>query len=134
MRSTNNIHLNFFGPNTFKGVEIVGHTHKYTRIQELIVWHCVFLKYTHKLQDGMHLATQDAHLLNFYVLLHFYDPIFWRPLMPSSPLCSALGWCQVFFRISNNSSFHVELVVNETKEHILILISIAVTLKTFTSE
>ena len=50
------------GPNTFKAVEIVGHTHKYTRIQELIVWPFRFLKYAHKSQWGMHLATQDAHL------------------------------------------------------------------------
>ena len=54
------------GPNTFKAVEIVGHTHMYTRIQELIVWPCGFLKYAHKLQGGMHLATQDAHLLNYF--------------------------------------------------------------------
>jgi hypothetical protein len=53
------------GQNTFKAVEIVGHIHKYTRIQELIVWPWGFLKYAHKLQGGMHLATQDAHLLNF---------------------------------------------------------------------
>ncbi len=51
-----------------------------------------------------------------------------------SPLCSALGWCQVFFRISINSSFHVKLVVNETKHNIFIFIFLAVTLETFTSE
>ncbi len=56
------------GPNTFKAVEIVGHAHKYTRIQELIILPCGFLKYAHKSQGGMHLATQDAHLLNYYYL------------------------------------------------------------------
>ncbi len=59
------------GPNTFKAVEIVGHTHKYTRIQELIVWPCGFLKYAHKSQGGMHLATQDAHLLNWITETYF---------------------------------------------------------------
>jgi hypothetical protein len=28
-----------------------------------------FLKYTHKSQGGMHLATQDAHLLNYVVVI-----------------------------------------------------------------
>ena len=69
----------FLGPNTFKAVEIVGHPHKYTRIQELIVWPCGFLKYTHKSQGGMHLATQDAHLLNFWfhltVFIQFYSKL-----------------------------------------------------------
>ena len=46
----------------------IRYTHKYTRIQELIVWPCGFLKYAHKSQGGMHLATQDAHLLNYNLL------------------------------------------------------------------
>jgi hypothetical protein len=50
-----------------KLLTLLGHTCQYKIIHELIVWPNRFLKYTHKSQGGMHLATQDAHLLNILV-------------------------------------------------------------------
>jgi hypothetical protein len=49
------------GQTLLKLLKLLGPTHKYKRVHD---WHFGFLKYAHKLQGGMHLATQDAHLLN----------------------------------------------------------------------
>jgi hypothetical protein len=53
------------GQTLLKLLKLLGPTHKYKRVHDLIVWPFGFLKYAHKLQGGMHLATQDAHLLNY---------------------------------------------------------------------
>jgi hypothetical protein len=57
------------GQTLLKLLKLLGPTHKYKRVHDLIVRPCGFLKYAHKLQGGMHLATQDAHLLNFMYLV-----------------------------------------------------------------
>jgi hypothetical protein len=44
------------------------------KIHELIVCLHGFIKYTHKSQGGMHLATQDVHLLNYFCLKVLYAP------------------------------------------------------------
>jgi hypothetical protein len=57
---------NFWGQTLLKLLKLLGPPHKYKRVHDIIVWPLVFLKYAHKLQGGMHLATQDAHLLNCF--------------------------------------------------------------------
>jgi hypothetical protein len=74
------------GQTLFKLLKLLGPTHKNKRVHDLIVWLCGFLKYAHKLQGGMHLATQDAHLLNLYLCTLwsscFSDRFNFLPLMP----------------------------------------------------
>ena len=55
-----------WGQTLLKLLKLLGRTHYYKRVHDLIVWRG-FLKYSHKLQGGMHLATQDAHLLNLLI-------------------------------------------------------------------
>ncbi len=54
----------FWGQTLLKLLKLLGYTQKYKKVQEFIVWLSGFLKYAHKLQGCMHLATQDALLLN----------------------------------------------------------------------
>ncbi len=54
-----------WGQTLLKLLKLLGNTQMYKRGHDLIVQPSGLLKYAHKLQEGMHLATQDAHQLNF---------------------------------------------------------------------
>ena len=58
-----------------KLLKLLGPTHNYKRVHDLIVWPCGFLKYAHKLQGGLHLATQYALNVQFYYLCYICTKI-----------------------------------------------------------
>jgi hypothetical protein len=60
------------GQTLLKLLKLLGPTQNYKRVHDLIVWPCGFLKYALKSQGDMHLATQDAHLLNFQYFHYSY--------------------------------------------------------------
>jgi hypothetical protein len=63
------------GQTLFKLLKLLGPTHKNKRVHDLIVWPCGFLKYAHKLQGGLHLATQYALNVQFYYLCYICTKI-----------------------------------------------------------
>jgi hypothetical protein len=82
LRYTDDRQLFFFVPATFKAFKIF-YIHrnfcgKYlsSKITELSFWVPQFLKYSLKLQGGMHLATRDAHLLSYiYYFNRLYNEL-----------------------------------------------------------
>jgi hypothetical protein len=54
---------------------LLGPTHKYKRVHDLIVWPCGFLKYTHKSQ-GVCILPHKMHIYYLVLFAHFLH-IFW---------------------------------------------------------